>query len=591
VTAARRRLPPPALAVANTLLAFAIFALLALQFRLLWDTDSYLHPAIARHYRLHGIFDPPPWGRFSMTSFGGDKDLLFHIALIPFTAGDPATGARIALAALNALLIGALTFVFARSETWWALALPWWLYLTANPFFTRAIRLRPDIVSLILLLFLCEAAARRKWTLCGVLAAAYTLSYTPFHLMLGLAAVWFLADRIESGRWHWRLPAAMVSGVIFGLLVRPHPIENLRLWYAQNVTFYSLVGKLDIGQEVVPPRLIVVIPLIAGWLIGMIALVIATHRRRDDDHATTVSRWEWIVYAVAFAVFLVLYARMNKMSIYAYPLALATLLRWRAAQGRHIARWASVALIASAILALPTLAHPTLLGILGLRGNVVTEADLEAFGKAMPAEARVAATWSDAEMYIFWAPQARYLNIYDATFMYVPYPRLWEAQNALFAGDDPDVVTTMRGPLQSDNLAFDPTGMPPRFLDRVRHDPRLRVVYGGYNVLLAYRPEGEAEFLRDWTYAMGGAFVEPRSGADCVTIEHTEHHSHAQRFEFAPWGTASLRVDGAPRVDIRRPLFAVLGHGAVVDLPAGEHVIDVTTCRAGGRNGFYMVRR
>ena len=76
MTAAERRLSPPALAVANTLFAFLIFALFALQLRLLWDTDSYLHPAIARHYRLHGIFDPPPWGRFSMTSFGGDKDLL-----------------------------------------------------------------------------------------------------------------------------------------------------------------------------------------------------------------------------------------------------------------------------------------------------------------------------------------------------------------------------------------------------------------------------------------------------------------------------------------------------------------------------------
>ncbi|MGZ4777907.1 MAG: hypothetical protein ACXV5L_01825, partial [Thermoanaerobaculia bacterium] len=363
------------------------------------------------------------------------------------------------------------------------------------------------------------------------------------------------------------------------------------MWFAQNVTFYGLVGKLDIGQEVIPPQLTVVIPLIAGWLIGLIALVFATRKRNDDVAGENVDRWEWIVYAVALAVFLVLYTRMNKMSIYAYPLAVATLLRWRAAEGRRIARWATAAVIVSILVALPTLAHPTLLGLLGLRGNVVTETDLEAFGKAMPPGARVAATWSDAEMYIFWAPQARYLNIYDATFMYVPYPKLWEAQNALFAGDDPDVVATMRGPLQSDYLAFDPTGMPPQFLARVRSDPRLRVVYGGYNVLLAYRPEGEASFVSDWPGATAGAFVEPQSSADCATLHHAARLDHPQRFEFAPWGTASLRIDGAPRVDVRRPLFAIIGRGAAVDLPAGEHVIEVTTCRAGGRNGFYLLQR
>ena len=228
---APRKLSATTLAVMSAIFAFFVLAPLAAQFRVLWDTDSYLHPAIARHYRMEGIFEPPPWGRFSMTSWGGDKDFLFHVALIPFTVGDASTGARIALAGVNALLIGALTFVLARRKNWWALALPWWLYLTATPFFTRVVRLRPDVVSLILLLLTCEAVARRRWALCGL-----------------LAAVWCVALRIESGRWELRLPAWMWGGVAAGLLLRPHPLENVRLWFAQNVTFYSLVGKLDLGE-------------------------------------------------------------------------------------------------------------------------------------------------------------------------------------------------------------------------------------------------------------------------------------------------------------------------------------------------------
>ena len=580
----------------NTLLALIIFTIFALHLTLLWDTDSYLHPAIARHYRTDGIFSPAPWGRFSMTSWGGDKDLLFHIALIPFTNGDPATGARLALAAMNALLVGTLTFVLARRETWWALALPWWLYLTAPPFFTRVVRLRPDVLSLVILLMTCEAAARRRWAVCGVFAAIYTLSYTPFHLMIGLAVVWLIALR----RFEWRLLAWMWGGVAVGLIARPHPIENFKLWYAQNVTFYSLVGKLDIGQEVEPPHLRVLLPLIAGFLIGIVVLYLATRsgapgaspgERRDSaaDGGARPARapgapaeiepWEWIVYASTLAVFLVLYARMNKMSIYVYPLAIVTLVRWHAARDRRITWWAAPALVVSVALASPALANPTLLGLLGLRGNVATEPDLEAFGKAMPAGARVAATWSDAEMYIFWAPQGRYLNIYDSTFMYIPYPRLWEAQAALFAGNDPDIVSTMRGPLQSDYLAFDATGMPQAFIDRVRNDPRLRVVYGGYNVLLGYNPAGENAFVRDWNGAPHAAFV--RGGCDFASAVNGP-----QRFEFAPSGEAALRIDGIERVQVRRPLGAVLGRGARIDVPAGPHRVEIHTC-----GGFYFVRR
>ena len=562
-------------AALNTLLGLIIFSIFTLHLTFLWDTDSYLHPAIARHYRTDGIFSPPPWGRFSMTSWGGDKDLLFHVALIPFTNGDPATGARLALAAINALLVGTLTFVLARRETWWALALPWWLYLTAPPFFTRIVRLRPDVVSLVILLMTCEAATRRRWIWCGALAAIYTLSYTPFHLMIGLAIVWLIALRHDSSRWEWRLPAWMWGGVALGLVARPHPIENFKLWYAQNVTFYSLVGKLDIGQEVEPPRLLVLLPLIAGFLIGLVALWFAT-RPRDAD---APQRWEWIVYAATLAVFVVLYARMSKMSIYVYPLALVTLMRWHASHARRLAWWAAPVLVVSIALAAPSFANPTFLGLIGLRGNVATEADLEAFGKAMPAGARVAATWSDAEMYIFWAPQARYLNIYDSTFMYVPYPRLWEAQAALFAGSDPDIVATMRGPLQSDYLAFDATGMPPAFIDRVRNDPRLRVIYGGYNVLLAYDAAGENTFVRDWNGADRNAYV-----TGCGTLTTTVNGP--QRFEFAPREKAKLALDGLPLVEIRRPLQAVLGRGARIDVPSGAHRVDIETC-----GGFYLLRR
>ena len=46
------------------------------------------------------------------------------------------------------------------------------------------------------------------------------------------------------------------------------------------------------------------------------------------------------------------------MSIYVYPLALATLLRWRASQQRRIALWAAPALVVSIAIAYPAMAVP-----------------------------------------------------------------------------------------------------------------------------------------------------------------------------------------------------------------------------------------
>jgi hypothetical protein len=181
-------------------------------------------------------------------------------------------------------------------------------------------------------------------------------------------------------------------------------------------------------------------------------------------------------------------------------------------------------------------------------------------------------------MYVFWAPQARYLNIYDSTFMYIPYPKLWETQQAMFEGNAPDVVASMRA-LQSDYLAFDATGMPRDFVDRVRNDPRLRVVYGGYNVLLAYNAAGENAFVRYWNGKPRDAYVTGCGDFTSTVIG-------PKRVEFAPWDKATLAVDGVQRIEVLHPLHAILGRAAHIDIRAGPHRMDIHTC-----GGFYFLER
>jgi hypothetical protein len=59
------------------------------------------------------------------------------------------------------------------------------------------------------------------------------------------------------------------------------------------------------------------------------------------------------------------------------------------------------------------------------------------FAQAVPANARGAATWADAEWYTFWAPDARYLNLLDPVFMAVPRPGAYRASPSVFEGTSP----------------------------------------------------------------------------------------------------------------------------------------------------------
>src|SRR5213592_2810870 len=100
----------PAVALVFLGSALALYFLCA-RFPVLPDADSYYHLAVARAYAEHGLFYRPDWARFSIMHDGfGDKELLFHVLLIPFTRlADPTRGGVVALALLGALIASATT--------------------------------------------------------------------------------------------------------------------------------------------------------------------------------------------------------------------------------------------------------------------------------------------------------------------------------------------------------------------------------------------------------------------------------------------------------------------------------------------------
>ncbi len=620
--------------------AFFAFAFFYLRMAILWDADSYYHLAVARLYAESGIGAHIPWGRFSLLANGGDKDFLFHLFLMPFSAAlDPAVGGRLALAVLNAAVATAIANLAARAIGLWGFAVPLWLWIAAPPFFTRIVRLRPELIALLVIAVAIPFAAKRNWLALGVLAAIFTSAYTAFHVFLALCVIWWLLDRFRApgatqdsglrtqdsatghpsptgrgwrarrseakeeapgeGRSHWRQLVLPFLACAFALVLRPHPIANAEIWFVQNVMFFLNAARLDVGDEILPPSLQRVGAATVAWIAALAVLSVIAMRSRERAHP--LARYA----AVPAVVFTILFFGMVRMATYFFPLATIAILlaigpRLRAALGDgKLGRYAIPAtLVISTLVALPLALNRTLVAIIS-GAPVVSEADWESFGKAVPRGAKIAASWGDAEIYALWAPQGRSLNVLDPIFMALPYPRQYGVQRAVFDGRHPDVPFAAKSALDSDFVALDWSDAPPVLIDRMKSDPRLHIRYGGYNVLAEIVPSNA--FVVDWVVGgrryphAGGALAGFEGFVDATRVSRercatfTQTLTGPQRFTFAPYGESAIAIDG--HVALTTPgLSANLARAIPVELAAGPHRVDIRTCRAGGFNGFYLRR-
>src|SRR5207247_10108200 len=66
-------------------------------------------------------------------------------------------------------------------------------------------------------------------------------------------------------------------------------------------------------------------------------------------------------------------------------------------------------------------------------------ADWEAFARAMPDGAKVAAPWAATEAFVFWAPRAAYLNVLDPLFMAARDAATYRLYLDLFEAGEPAV--------------------------------------------------------------------------------------------------------------------------------------------------------
>ncbi len=629
-------------------LALVFFGVLFARFPVLYDTDSYYHLAIARAYLRHGIIDSLPWAQLSLLHEFGDKEVLFHLLLAPLADTTEATaGGRFALALLNALVAGGIAFLGVRAAGRWGLAAAPLLYLGSLDFLSRMIRLRPEILSLLLLLAVTWCAARGRYRWLALLSALYTLGYTAFHALLGLCFAWFVQQWWARGRRPWGLVLYPLLGVGLGLVLHPHFPQNLVVWKVQSLDFFQHKGALNVGGEIGPQSTRDLLTENLAWWLGLAVFwrsaIRGSATRRSAPGRAKPSQGaesdepmaDYLL--VSAALFGVLYLLMQRFSIYFLPFATLALLFELRRRGAALGPWTSlpwkgrVPLVLALALVLGLgvpRAADFLTNLARSRSDLTREQEWAAFGDALPPGVRVAAEWGSTHLYMFWAPQATFLNVLDPVFMAVRYPQAYRALRAVFEGREPDVPRALKAELGSDYVALSRFHRPSRLQDRLVADPRLREVHRAFTLLYEVVPGANRDFVLDWRIVPEGRRLPPAAGdvaafapyrraesaelravegyvdaarlvddpGDCLALVHPMAVAEAtvRTWELAPYGPSKIWLDDRLLLAIDQAPGAVLGRGVKIPvaLEPGEHRITVLTCPgADQRSGFYLLAR
>ncbi len=598
-------------------------ALFALRSEVLYDTDSYFHLAVGDLYATSGVVDELEWTRFSALRDGfGDKEVLFHLLLAPFTrVGDGAVGGRVALALLNGALAALLVGLGWRALGRWALCLPVFCWLGSQDFVDRVIRLRPELLALALFLLAAEAAARDRPRWLGLVAFLFALSYTAIHALLLLCVLWFSGRLLLRSETRFGLVLAPLVGAAAGLLAHPHFPHNLTIWKIQTLDYFRLKDTLDVGNEIQPARTDVLLGNNWGWVVALLVLLVSAlgSRAENGDESGSGAANAALTYGIGAFAFAGLTLLMHRFSIYAVPFTLLAASCGLAAAGRRptgrtlaFGRVPSLPTLALLLAALAAPAAGVVQQLWGMAtasgGELAREDDWLRLGRSLPPGTRVAADWGVTQPLTYFAPHLEYLNVLDPVFMALPHPERHHALRALLEGQTPDPVAALVEELDSQVLVVSRFQTDPELLAQWLAHPQLEPVYSGYTIALRVIPPPKVH-PGPWrasppgtqppvSEATGGAPFQPHpasgylapdaSHGDC-TLLSSDPLTEPRRYELAPWGPTELWVGDQRLLTAANSLRRLAGSGLDVEIPP-DGPLTVWTCRdtATGRIGVSL---
>ena len=471
--------------------ALAVFAAAAgylsrLQFStsVLPEYDGWFHIKYASLLPKLGFTHEFKWAAQSVwAAHYADKELLFHVFLVPFTwTGDLIGGMKLATVLLGAGVVATFFLVLALNRVRWPELWTALLLGSGYVFLYRLCMARPHLLSIILLLWSVHLILNRRRRALAVVIFVYSLSYTAFHLPLALALMIAAEEYVVERELDWKTPAVILGAMAAGIVLNPYFPDNFRAFWAHNfvVPWMSVRTDLDLGMadELMPLSTRALLVQHAGiGLAWLGAMYLALLRPQPAGRRT---RGLFLISSL----YLLMTLMIHRFVEYSVPLTLFFLGAFyserlegfdlRAALARRPLIRAAAAALLVALAALAFKTYRDTAPILHLNPPSLRGAALWLAEHTPQDELVFTCDWDDSPQLFFYDDHNRYPVMMDPVLMYLHDPLLWTEWSRLASGDfagrtyDKLVESYRHGVCTYDFEKFR------RIVDL---DPRLEIVY------------------------------------------------------------------------------------------------------------------
>ncbi|HJQ71276.1 MAG TPA: hypothetical protein VKA70_20025 [Blastocatellia bacterium] len=381
-----------------------------------------------------------------------DHHYLFHVFLIPFTAGDMRVGAKLAAAIFSAAGLASLfaLLVIYRVPYRWLWLAP--LVLSSQPFLYRMSMTRAPALSIVLLGVGSYLILERKLRWLAVLSFVFVWTYSLFPLIVVFAAAHAVAVYLAQRRIDLSALVATVAGVIAGLVVNPYFPKNLTLFWEHLGMKVTAEYSVDVGVEWYPYETWAILESSAlAFAIYFAALVAFDFRARARDAKP-------LFFLIVSLAFLLMAFKSRRFIEYWPPFAMLfaafalsePLKRFnRAVFERPVDR--AIAGVAGAFVVVVMIITMGLT-LWQARASVKAETDPAAYKGASewiaantsPGSVIFNTDWDDFPMLYYYNPNNAYVVGLDPTYLYDRDKQLWKLYERITLGNEANPAPLIR---------------------------------------------------------------------------------------------------------------------------------------------------
>lgn len=410
---------------------------------LLMDTDSLYHTRYANLFFDQGMSRSFQWTQQSIwkDSFA-DKEFLFHVYLVPFCVNGNYLifGGKLAVILLNIAILLSLLHILRKNRISF---IPLWLFMffsAGSYFLMRMAEVRPHLVSILLCLWGAHFILNNRHKTVFAIGFIFAWSYAAPQMLIIIAFLTALGGMIYNGKFESKCLWASILGVAAGMIINPYFPNNIFIWYIQNfhVLFYAWGfgdgGTLRLGGEFYPynTREFVANAGMGIVMLATILIILISYKAPASYKGENRFSKKSVQVFIVMLISLVMFFYSPRFIEYFAPfvvLSLAFIVNDTAKSGALKAFLEKISTPNRRIILLITVILLFLMHLQTVFRFAYDASGRQTYGleksadwikKNVPEGETIAHMyWGDFSQMFYFAPEYRYLNGLDQTFMFV----------------------------------------------------------------------------------------------------------------------------------------------------------------------------